>query len=190
MSRRWKKSKQGRPGKSGPANLAFLCPRPPLGSSPKKMADWQAGVAVYSDPTRRRPPSLFGDGGRRADFSGANSVASALGIRHGRDPAADNGWARLPATPELEKQRRPPFRDPEAPVSIKHCRRGPTRRILLSLRCLPPPLRTLLRRDRLGYPRLRCDLLRIGLRLRQGGIASRVRLLFYVTQRDYFRLPR
>ena len=175
MSGRRPKTQQGRPGQSARPTSRFLCPRPPLGSSTKEMG--------------RLAGRICGLWLSNADFSGANSVASALGIRHGRDPATDNGWTRLPATPELELQRRPPFRDPEAPVSIKHCARGPTRRILVSLGCLPPPLRTLLRRDRLGYPRLRCDLLRIGFRLRQGGIASRVRLLSYVTQRDRFRLP-
>jgi hypothetical protein len=181
-----KPNKEGRAKAARPTSR-LLCPRPPLGSSTKEM-DGRAGVEVDGRPTRARPPSPDGDGGRRADFFGANSVASALGIRHGRDPAADKRWARLPATPELELQRRPPFRDPEAPVSTKLSTRSPTRRILVSLGRLLPSLRKLLRSDRLGCPCLRRDLSQIDFRLRQGGNASRVRLLFYVTQRDDFRL--
>jgi len=83
MSGRELKSKQGRPGKNGPANLAFFMPKASTREYHQRNGQ---GLRSISDPTRRRPPSLFGDGGRRADFSGANSVASAWASATGATP--------------------------------------------------------------------------------------------------------
>jgi hypothetical protein len=68
------KQEQGTPGKSGPAIIAFTCPRPPLGGSTKEPGE------------RKTPllPSLEQRGEGR--FSGAYPVASVLGIRAGATP--------------------------------------------------------------------------------------------------------
>jgi hypothetical protein len=90
------RSQQGTPGKSGPAVIASLCPKPPLGSCTKAigLGSSNALLALQKDSRvlRHRRAS--------ADCFGANPVASALGRGTRRDLcAADrtyHGWPRRP----------------------------------------------------------------------------------------------
>ena len=65
---------KGAPGKSSPADFAFTCPRPPLRSFTKEYSNKKAPLK----PLRRQRGLCR--------FFGANSVASALGIRSGATP--------------------------------------------------------------------------------------------------------
>jgi hypothetical protein len=77
----------GAPGKSSRAIFAFSSPKPPLGSFTKEMGHFSAGlVGGTVDEKRISPsgPAFAGPEGIAADFFGASSVASALGIRSAR----------------------------------------------------------------------------------------------------------
>ena len=65
---------KGAPGKSSPADFAFTCPRPPLRSFTKEYSNKKAPLK----PLRQQRGLCR--------FFGANSVASALGIRSGATP--------------------------------------------------------------------------------------------------------
>ena len=85
-----------------------LCPRPPLGSFTKEMRRIDRKIQEAQRGEALRPGWLAE--GLRADFFGANSVASALGIRRGRDPAGDNGERGRAPRLEANLQPRPPLR--------------------------------------------------------------------------------
>ena len=115
-----KKSQKGRPGNSGPAGFAFYMPK----ASARKLHQRNGAK------TGGRLSTQTG----KADFFGASSVASALGIRCGRDPAADRRLARSMPCPNQKKlQLRPPLRT-QGPRPPQACHRGASpRRILVSL---------------------------------------------------------
>src|SRR5215831_12797463 len=71
------------PGKSGRAIVAFYGPRPPLGSFTKENAAFFVFIYLKDKPSHARSRTWEG---YEADFFGANSVASALGIRSGATP--------------------------------------------------------------------------------------------------------
>ena len=68
------RTRKGAPGKSSPADFAFTCPRPPLRSFTKECSNEKAPLK----PLRQQRGLCR--------FFGANSVASALGIRSGATP--------------------------------------------------------------------------------------------------------
>ena len=175
------KLQSGKPGKGGPAVFAFPMPK----ASAPKLHQRNGGFEVRSKKALRR---RWGHRRAAADFFGASSVASALGIRSGRDPETDKRRARSShartgiaaevSAPDAEDLGLHQVRNEEPPqggtwYSSAACR---------------PLLRSEPRRRDPGCPRSGRDPLRIGFRLRQGGKAPRVRLLSYVTQRSPFRL--
>ena len=76
---------KGRPGKSTRPTSRFKA----QGLAPKRH---------QNDLPKAKPSDVyFAAGGFYADHFGASSVASALGIRHGRDPAADDVQLNMPS---------------------------------------------------------------------------------------------
>jgi hypothetical protein len=67
-----------RPGKSGPATFAFLDPGPPLEGFTKESLEKPNPLQAI----------LYSQRVRLSRFFGASPVASALDLRHGRDPDA------------------------------------------------------------------------------------------------------
>ena len=109
----------------------FLCPRPPLRSFTKEMGLFE----VRSKKALRR---RWGHRRAAADFFGASSVASALGIRSGRDPETDKRGARH-----------------QSPYPNQNCNRG-LRSGCRGLGLHKPATRSLPKED-LGIPRQPVD---------------------------------
>src|SRR5271157_3114716 len=80
------KDRFGRPGNSGPAGFALPMPK---ASAPKLHQRNGARLENAVGERKEAPRPQWVAEGPRADFFGASSVASALGIRRGRDPTAD-----------------------------------------------------------------------------------------------------
>jgi hypothetical protein len=151
-----------------------LCPRPPLGSFTKEMRRIDRKIQAAPPGEALRPGWMAG--GRGADFFGASSVASALGIRRGRDPAGDNGERGRAPRLEANLQPRPPLRmrRPRPPQVRKRGLPSENSSALgsdFSTAAAKPRHRSL------GCPRLGCDPSQIDFRLRQGEKDSRVWLL-------------
>ena len=185
-----KRNQEGRAKTARPTSR-LLCPRPPLGSFTKEMGR----PVVDESCASRRAANQEKPSGRGKRPKGFQPISSEPTPSHrpwasapGATPKRTNDGRGCLPCPEPEQQRRPPFRirRPQSPSSYPT--RSPTKRILVSLGCWSPPLWIRLRRGASGCPRLRRDLSQIVFRLQQGGKAPCVRLHFYVTQRDHFRL--
>jgi len=185
MSGSWKNQIR-KAGPKRPGQLRVFMPKASAqGVSPKKWAAWKGcGLSSF-----QRDDALQ----RFLSMEGVEPISPEPTPSH-RPWASATGATPRQTTDGRGCQPRPNWncngglrsgiRRPQSPSSI--VRGAPQGGSWYPSAACRSPLRMLLRRGRLGYPRLRCDLLRIGFRLRQGGIASRVRLLSYVTQRDHF----
>jgi hypothetical protein len=186
-----KLNKEGRAKRARPSSR-FLCPRPLLGKPHQRngtiQSSGQRNSALLYGFREFRPSghSRVAEG-LRADFFGASSVASALGIRHGRDPAAERCGSTAGPVLEPELQPRPLLRiqRPRPPAS------PPTRSLPQEDLGIPRRLVDLLQRSQfrhsnLGCPRSGRDPSWIVFRLAKGENAPRARLLFLMTQRNPF----
>ena len=188
---REKRNQEGRAKTARPTSR-FLCPRPPLGSFTKEM-----GRPVVDDrcasrcAAKREKPSRRGKRPKGFQPIFLRSQLRRIGLGHPLQARPRNGLAMGAVASRARNlnSNRGLRSGSEGPSLHQAIQRGaPTRRISVSLGCLSPSHWIRLRHDASGCPRLRRDLSQIVFRLRQGGNALCLRLHFYVTQRDHFRL--
>ena len=141
--------RKGRAKAARPSSRS-LCPRPPLRSFTKEMGGSQTPFLVRPAKRLRQRTVRCGAApcdpqdkealqpqpvaeGLQADFFGASSVASALGIRSRRDPVADSVEHDVTRRTRTKLPPRPPLRT-QRPRSPQACQRGASpRRILVTL---------------------------------------------------------
>jgi len=172
------------PKKWGSArNLLVACSTPPAAGNKVRGCALRPAQAGSPPATR---------GGRRAVSRFLRSQLRRIGLGHPRQARPRRGQTWSTAEPCSDQRcsrglrsghRRPrPPPSPPRGASPKEELGIPRR---LADRCCGQTAAAIL-----DVPALGRDPSRIGFRLRQGGKASRARLLFYVTQRSPFRLPR